>query len=58
MNTGEQIKQARIGVGMTAKALAAAIGVTPEHLSRVENGRSPVTKMLALAVRVALKKGF
>lgn len=57
MLNGAEIKQARKDSGIKAKDLAATLGITPEHLSRVENGHSPVTQMFSLAVTAALRKG-
>ncbi len=57
MTQGQEIKAARIELGIKAKDLAATLGITPEHLSRVENDHRPVTVMFALAVAEALRKG-
>lgn len=55
MTEGWEIRKAREVRGMTARGLAKAIGVSPEHLSRVENGHRPVTLMFALAVSNVLE---
>lgn len=55
MAEGWEIRKAREGAGMKAKDLAAALDISPEHLSRVENGHRPVTMMLALAASVTLE---
>lgn len=57
MTQGWEIRDAREAVGMKAKDLARAIGITPEHLSRVENGHKPVHTMLSIAVASVLKNG-
>lgn len=54
MTQGWEIRAAREAAGVKAKDLAAALDISPEHMSRVENGRKPVTVMLALAVGAAL----
>ena len=56
MTKGYEIRHAREVRGMKARDLAAAIGISPEHLSRVENGHRPVTVMLALAVAKAMEE--
>lgn len=38
---GEQIATLRRARGLTQRALAQAIGLSPEHLSRIEHGRRP-----------------
>lgn len=55
MTRGWEIREAREVAGVTARSLAKAMGITPEHLSRVENGHRPVTTMLALAASVAIE---
>ncbi|SFO03960.1 Helix-turn-helix domain-containing protein [Pseudobutyrivibrio sp. UC1225] len=37
-NYGEQIKNYRIGLGMTQNQVANALEVTPDYISNVENG--------------------
>ena len=54
---GPEVRFLRKHVGMPAKTLAAILGISPEHLSRVENGR---TRTLGAAadrlVRIVTRK--
>lgn len=53
MNT-RKIKMRMAELGMTNKALAEAVGRTPQHMSNVVNGRKPLTLRTALAIQEAL----
>lgn len=47
---GTRLKRLRKAAGLKAIDLAAAIGVSPEHLSRMECGHKPITRAVELAV--------
>jgi putative zinc finger/helix-turn-helix YgiT family protein len=55
--SGEAFKYARKSIGLTAADLASLLGVTPESISRWENGKHPIDPtalaLLALLVRDA-----
>ena len=52
--TGDEVRFLRKGAGLSASRFAALLGVTPEHLSRVENGHyaslGPAADRLARAI--------
>ena len=47
-NYGEQIKNYRIGLGMTQNQVANALEVTPGYISNVENGRTAMSLRLLI----------
>jgi transcriptional regulator with XRE-family HTH domain len=52
---GEEIKKARDAVGMTREALAAAVGVNPSTISRIERGISKgPTKLGAIQAHLGI----
>jgi len=52
--TGKDFKRMRILGGILQKDMAAAFGFTPEHLSKIESGRSPVLPVHVLAAQRVL----
>lgn len=54
MNT-KKIKMRMVELGMTNKALAEAIGRTPQHTCNVINGKKPLTLQMAFALQDALE---
>ncbi len=48
MNIGERVREKRQGLKVTQQELAKAIGVTPQHISAIEEGkRQPSLALLA-----------
>jgi transcriptional regulator with XRE-family HTH domain len=45
--TGKQIRAARVGLGLTIKALAAAVRISPTTLNKIENGSNAQARTLA-----------
>lgn len=52
--TGSEIRFLRKELPMSGKAFAKQLGMTPEHLSRLETGRREITTTLDLLVRLAV----
>lgn len=52
--TGEELRYLRKHVGMRTNAFAARVRVRPEHLSRVENGKSAVAEQLDRLARAVV----
>jgi len=52
--TGEELRYLRKHVGMPTNAFAARVRVRPEHLSRVENGKSAVAEQLDRLARAVV----
>ena len=50
---GSEIRFLRKELGLSGKAFAQRLGMTPEHLSRLETGRRDVTSTIDLLVRLA-----
>lgn len=46
--TGKQIRAARVGLGLTIKALAAAVRISPTTLNNIENGSKAQARTLSL----------
>jgi len=47
-NIGPILREARIAAGMTQKALADALGIVPQYLVQIENGKRPLAyRMIA-----------
>jgi transcriptional regulator with XRE-family HTH domain len=45
--TGKQIRVARVGLGLTIKALAATVRISPTTLNKIENGSNAQARTLA-----------
>lgn len=54
---GEEIRKRREAEGVTLRALARAIGVSPPFLSDVEHGRRTTTKLTEIETVLNLKPG-
>ena len=52
--TGSEIRFLRKELGMNGRAFAGQLGMTPEHLSRLETGRRTVSPTTSLLVRLAV----
>ena len=48
--TNFEFKQARKNLGLTQVQLAETLGITRQHISALESGRSPVQKQTVLAL--------
>ena len=55
--TGAEIRELRQRLGVPQGAFATRLGVTREHLNRVEAGKTPVSKTLALLAD-AIRQGY
>jgi transcriptional regulator with XRE-family HTH domain len=55
--TGEELKALRLAACLTQGALGEAIGLSREHIIRLEKGTTPISKANELAVRAVLEKG-
>jgi transcriptional regulator with XRE-family HTH domain len=55
-NGMDEIRRLRMEAGMTGREMAGEIGLSPQHYSRIENGRAPLTKTVELAVRYVAEK--
>lgn len=55
MDVGAQIRAAREPLGLTQQELAREVGVSSQHISRIEGGR--VAPSLELLVRIARRLG-
>ena len=55
VNVGERIRQLRLGLGMSVRALAAKTGFSPSLISQVEN--SQVTPSIGSLERIAMALG-
>ena len=51
-----EFKTIRQANGYTQRELASYLDMTPEHISRIENGHSGIGKVLALAMSGLKKK--
>lgn len=51
---GSEVKFLRRRIDQSAKEFAQKIGITPVHLSRVENGTRPITRPVDLLVRLTV----
>lgn len=49
--TGEQLRKARIALGLTQESLADRLGVTGITVSRWERGKQKPSALVALAIR-------
>ena len=52
--TGPEIRFLRKELGMSGRAFAIRLGMTPEHLSRLETGRRTVSPTTSLLLRLAV----
>ncbi len=52
--TGSEIRFLRKELAMSGKAFANQLGMTPEHVSRLETGRRAITPTIDLLVRLAV----
>ena len=52
--TGAELRFLRKEVAMSGKAFAEQLGMTAEHLSRLETGRREITRSMDLLVRLAV----
>jgi len=52
--TGPEIRFLRRELGMSGRTFARQLGMTPEHLSRLETGRRAVSPTTSLLVRLAV----
>jgi len=52
--TGEEVRYLRKHVGLAAGAFAALVRVTPEHFSRLENGKTSVTEPIDRLTRAVV----
>ena len=52
--TGEQLRQARLTLGLTQKELAAALEVTVTHIATMERSEVRIRKVTELAVTALL----
>ena len=55
VNVGERIRQLRLGLGMSVRALAAKTGFSPSLISQAENGQ--VTPSIGSLERIAMALG-
>lgn len=46
----QQIRKARLGLGLTQETMAERIGLSPRHYKRLESGATPVSESLARLV--------
>ena len=53
--TKEKFKQIRVDSGLTQVELADKLGITPVHISRLENGHD-ISKMISMAMKSLTKK--
>src|SRR2546426_12111513 len=62
VNVGERIRQLRLGLGMSVRALAAKTGFSPSLISQAENGQVMPSigslERIAMALGVSLGKFF
>lgn len=52
--TGEQLKLIRTSVGLTQREMGEILGLTPDHVSRLERGLVPIKRLIANAANHAL----
>lgn len=50
--TGRELRQMRVAAGFyVGLDFAAAMGISKDHLSRMENNKAPITRVTELAAR-------
>jgi transcriptional regulator with XRE-family HTH domain len=54
MLNGREIRFLRKRAGLQAKDFAQRIGITPEHMSKIENGRAKLHRTYDLLIRLAI----
>jgi len=52
--TGDQLKVIRTSIGLTQREMGEILGVTPDHVSRLERGLVPIKKLIANAANHAI----
>ena len=52
--TGDQLKLIRAALGLTQREMGEILGVTPDHISRLERGLVPIKKLIANAANHAV----
>jgi len=52
--TGDQLKLIRAALGLTQREMGEILGVTPDHVSRLERDLVPIGPLMANAVEYAL----
>ena len=52
--TGDQLKLIRTSIGLTQREMGEVLGVTPDHVGRLERGLVPIKKLIANAANHAL----
>jgi transcriptional regulator with XRE-family HTH domain len=57
LTTGHELREARVGAGLSLREVGSAAGVSHSTLSRIERGRSPEASIVVLA-RVAATVGL
>lgn len=55
---GEQVKQCRRKLGIKQDTLAEAVGITPQHLSNIENGKGNASLKVVANLSLQLKIGM
>ena len=53
---GRQVRKARLAAGWTLAEFGQRTGYDPAHLSRIENGKRPATKLIAADVRPGISR--
>ena len=53
-----QFREARLAFGLTQSAWGLVLGVGREHVAKIETGRAPVSKTLALLVEAYKRHGL
>lgn len=51
---GDQLKMIRTSIGLTQREMGEILGLTPDHVSRLERGLVPIKKLIANAANHAL----
>lgn len=52
--TGMRLREIRLTLGLTQREMGEILGVTPDHVSRLERGLVPIKKLVANAAEFAL----
>jgi DNA-binding XRE family transcriptional regulator len=56
--TSLQFREARLSFGLTQSAWGLCLGIGREHIAKIETGRAPVSKTLALLVSAYKRHGL